>query len=187
MTLHRITPIALALACVCFASPATAEVTQASDSGFVVTRTIDLPADDVTEAWEALVHPERWWSADHTWSGDPVNLSLAPVAGGCFCELLPAVLPDGSAGSVEHMRVIHVRPRALLVLRGALGPLQGEALVGTLTITLEPGEASGASRMTWTYVVGGHARFPLPAVAPAVDAVLGEQLQRLANHAQATD
>jgi len=28
--------------------------------------TIAAPASKV---WETLLHPERWWPADHTWSG----------------------------------------------------------------------------------------------------------------------
>jgi uncharacterized protein YndB with AHSA1/START domain len=45
--------------------------------------TIAVPASKV---WETLLHPERWWPADHTWSGKRENLSLGADVGGCFCE-----------------------------------------------------------------------------------------------------
>ena len=130
--------LAIALAPLALAStplPVRAEVLASGDSGFVVSHRVVMPSDDVAEAWEALIHPERWWDAAHTWSQDPANLSLVPQAGACFCERWGGAQP----GSVEHMRVIHVREQARLVMRGSLGPMQEEALVGTLTVTLEPG------------------------------------------------
>lgn len=59
----------------------------------------------------------------------------------------------------------------------ALGPLQAEVLTGTLTIGLAP-ERDG-TRISWTYVIGGHARFPLSGVAGEVGMVLSEQFLRL--------
>ena len=49
-------------------------------------------------------------------------------AGGCLCEKIPA-----EGGSVEHLRIVFARPGRLLRAQGGLGPLQGEAVVGTLT------------------------------------------------------
>lgn len=157
------------------AGSARAEVTASSDSGFVVSGAADLPAVARAQVWAALIRPQDWWSGAHSWSGDAANLSLQPVAGGCFCE----VLSGDPAGSVEHMRVVHARPDATLVMRGSLGPLQGEALTGVLTLTLEPlGE--GGTKLSWTYVVGGYARFALADMAGPVDGVIAEQMNRLA-------
>lgn len=152
--------------------PAAAEVTAFDETGFVIHHEIGVAAaPDV--AWAAFARPGAWWSGDHTYSGDPANMTLDPVAGGCFCETIPG------HGSVEHMRVVLVDNRArALRLRGSLGPLQGEALTGTLTMMIEP--AGTGSRITWDYVVGGYARFPLTEIAPLVDSVLGEQFVRLA-------
>ena len=75
------------------------------------------------------------------------------------------------------MRVLHAAPRSWLRMSGALGPLQSEALNGTLTISLTPD--NGATKITWTYVVGGYARSPLEDIAIPVDMVQSEQLQRL--------
>ena len=82
-------------------------------------------------------------------------------------------------GSAEHMHVIFADPqRGLLRMAGALGPLQGEAVRGVLTITLTKTETG--TRIDWEYVVGGYMRFQTAEIAPAVDQVLGEQLGRLA-------
>lgn len=157
------------------AGSARAEVTSSSESGFVVSGSADLPTVTRAQAWAELIRPQDWWSGAHSWSGDAANMSLQPTAGGCFCEVLPGDPP----GSVEHIRVVHARPDATLVMRGSLGPLQGEALTGVLTVTLEPlGE--GGTKLSWTYVVGGYARFALPDLAGPVDGVIAEQMNRLA-------
>lgn len=168
----RIAVAALASAALfALAAPAGAEVVESGETGFA-THGSALVSAPPAALWAALVEPARWWSPAHSWSGDAANMTLSAKAGGCFCESLP----DG--GSVEHLRVIHAAPGRLLRASGALGPLQGEALAATLTITLDP-EGEG-TRIAWRYAVAGQAGFPLAAVAPAVDAVLSEQLARLA-------
>ena len=163
--------LALGLLAAFVPSTASAEVIQSSPDGFDVHETAVVKAGRET-VWAALVEPARWWNKDHSWSGDARNLTLEPRAGGCFCETLPG------GGSAEHMRVVQARPGSLLRLKGALGPLQSEALDGVLTIELKT--VDGATSIEWTYVVGGYARFPLQEIAPAVDSVLGEQAGRLA-------
>lgn len=165
----------------CVAMPARAEVASRSDIGFVTSTEIDVPGRSVDEVWQALLKPASWWNPVHSWSGDAENLYLDAQAGGCFCELLP--LPKGvpagtRRGSIEHARVMASMPPRLLRLNGALGPLQGEALNGTLTILLKPG--ANGTRMSWTYVVGGFMRMKVEDIAPIVDRVLAEQAQRLA-------
>ncbi|MBN8817398.1 MAG: SRPBCC domain-containing protein [Sphingomonas sp.] len=152
------------------AAPARAEVKEASESGFTVSH-VQVVKARPDAVWAALVQPARWWSGAHSWSGKAAHLSLDPHVGGCFCERWPG-------GEAEHARVIFASPGKLLRLRGALGPLQGEALTGTLSFTLKP-EGEG-TRISVDYVVGGHARFPLKTVAPAVDGVIGEQAASLA-------
>lgn len=152
------------------AGPAAAEVVESGEHGFVTQASALLSAAP-EQVWTALVEPARWWNPQHSWSGDAANFTLAPEAGGCFCEALPG------GGSVEHMRVIYSAPARLLRMAGALGPLQAEALTGTLSIELSP-EGEG-TRIGWTYVVGGHARFSLAEIAAVVDTVQSEQLARL--------
>jgi uncharacterized protein YndB with AHSA1/START domain len=158
------------------AMPAGAGVVQSSATGFVTRDTVTVAASPA-DVWSVLVDPARYWSPAHSWSGNPANFVIEPRAGGCFCESLPAIegIPVGSA---EHMRVLQYAPGRLLRMRGALGPLQSEALDGVLTVTLAP--VSGGTQVTWEYVVGGYARLDLQQIAPAVDQVQSEQLSRLA-------
>jgi uncharacterized protein YndB with AHSA1/START domain len=153
------------------AGPAAAEVTGQNASGFATAGTIVI-AGAPERVWSALILPGRWWNSEHSWSGNAANLTLDPRAGGCFCE----ALPDG--GSVEHMRVVYADPARQLRMVGALGPLQGEGLAATLTITLE--KSDKGTRLTWSYKVGGYTDLPLAQIAPAVDGVVSEQVQRLA-------
>jgi uncharacterized protein YndB with AHSA1/START domain len=153
------------------AVPAAADVTGQNQSGVATADavTIAAPPDRV---WEALVRPARWWNSEHSRSGKAANLTLDPRAGGCFCEALPG------GGSVEHMRVIYADPGKQLRMTGALGPLQAEGLAATLTVKLE---GSGeTTKLTWSYKVGGYTDLPLTQIAPAVDGIISEQVQRLA-------
>jgi uncharacterized protein YndB with AHSA1/START domain len=158
------------MAMLMLAMPAGAEVKEASDSGFTVSH-VQTVAASPDKVWAALAAPARWWSQAHSWSGSAANLTLDPKVGGCFCE-------RWAGGEAEHARVIQIVRAKLLRLRGALGPLQGEALAGTLTFALTP-EGTG-TKISVDYVVGGHARFALKDIAPAVDGVIGEQVGRLA-------
>lgn len=160
---------------------ARAEVVAQSDAGFVVRHSAEVAGDRQT-VWKALIAPAKWWSSDHTWSKDAANLYIDAQATGCFCEKLPrpADAPaDQRMGSVEHMHVVFADPqRGVLRMVGALGPLQGEALHGTLTVELKKSE--GGTRIELEYVVGGYMRFKGEEIAPAVDGMLGGQLASLA-------
>lgn len=171
---------ALGLAAV-LAAPASAEVVASSEAGFVTKHVVDVPASPA-EVWKALIAPSGWWASEHTYSGDAANLYIDAQATGCFCELLPlpADAPEGARrGSIEHMHIIYAEPGRVLRLSGGLGPLQSEAVTGTLTITLKA-QPEGGTRIQWFYVVGGYARFKFPEIAVTVEKVLGEQVKRLA-------
>ena len=173
--------IALAASFSAFAAPAQAEIVASGPDGFV-TRDEAVVEATPMEVWLALISPGKWWNDGHTWSGDAANLTLKPQAGGCFCERIPE---DRTAervtleGSVEHMRVIQSYPERALRMRGSLGPLQSEPVSGVLTITI--GEVDGGTRIVWEYVVGGFMRYPVDVIAPAVDGVMSQQLDGLAN------
>ena len=173
---HFLTGLTAGLAAVA-ACPAAAEVAASGDSGFVSHNAVEVSASPAV-AWAMLARPSEWWNSEHSYSGSSANMTIEAVAGGCFCEDIPAA--NGvAAGQVEHMRVVYVDPRLRrLRLVGALGPLQAEAVTGALTMTVEP--TGAGSKITWDYVVGGYMRMPMGQMAPAVDAVLGEQLTRLA-------
>ncbi|MDI1297047.1 MAG: ATPase, partial [bacterium] len=74
----------------------------------------------------------------------------------------------------EHGRVIYAAPGQQLRLSGALGPLQSEAVTGTLSFVIAP-SAYGA-RITMSYAVGGYLRGGAAPMATTVDQMLGEQL-----------
>ncbi len=169
---HLLTAIALAAA-----TPASAGVTAATPTSFVIesTATVDAPAARV---WEVLRTPSAWWNPDHTYSGKAANLYLDAQATGCFCERLD------DKGSIGHAHIVYVQPRRMIRMAGGLGPLQAEAVAATLTIRLDP-EGATATKVTLSYVVGGFMRQGGEALAPVVDRVLGDQLSRLKTAAEA--
>ena len=133
--------------------------------------TIAAPA---AKTWETLVHPERYWPADHTWSGKRESLSIDPVAGGCYCERW-----DG--GSAVHGRVVMAVPGKTLTLNAALGPFLEMAVSGILSIKLE--EKDGTTTAVVSYRVSGDPAHKLDALAPVVDQVLGMQFGAFAQEA----
>lgn len=157
------------------AAPLHAKVIDQSEAGFTVAHSANVAAspDDV---WKMLRMPQKWWSAEHSWSGNAENFWLDAQAGGCFCEKLPG--EGDKFGSVQHARILFAKPGQMLRLSGALGPLQGEALTGTLTILIKP--TPTGSLVRFDYVVGGYMRFKLAEIAPGVDQVIGQQLAGLA-------
>ncbi|HJT97560.1 MAG TPA: hypothetical protein VJ696_04525 [Rhodanobacteraceae bacterium] len=161
--------IALALAACAFASFAHAEVKQASADAFFLTYSGTVAAS-TTKAYATLAQIGRWWDSEHTYSGKSSNLSLKPEAGGCFCE-------RWKDGSVEHGEVLMAMPGKVLRLRTALGPLQERALTGILTFWLK--NEDSATTLTVEYRVNGANASGLDGLAPAVDEVLGAQVERL--------
>ena len=151
------------------AAPASAEVLGSGPNGFVLRHSVQLvvPAD---RAYAAIGEMPRWWSKDHTYSGDSANLSLTLRPGGCFCETL------GKGGGIEHMRVTLVQPGERLVMSGALGPLLYEGVAGVMDFKVE--SVAGGSRVTMGYRAAGFAKGGAEKLAPLVDKVLGEQLGR---------
>jgi len=145
--------------------------TQTAPNGFVVKleEAVKAPPDKVYETLTAQVG--AWWSPKHTYSGDARNLSIEARPGGCFCEKLPG------GGGVEHMRVVYDAPGNALRMVGALGPLQGSGLAGSLTFTLAADP--GGTKLDVSYSVGGFMEGGFEAIAPIVENVLGEQVKRL--------
>lgn len=165
---------AAALAAVLAAGAAHAEVTDRSAAGFEVTEKASVAASQA-KIWSALMRPARWWSSQHTFSGDAKNLAID--GSGCFCETLPR-------GAVRHMTITYADGKSKLVLFGGLGPLQATGATGHLAYVLTPG-AGGATDVSLTYDVGGYAKGGLAETwAAPVDKVLGEQLVRLKTYVE---
>lgn len=157
---------AIATLVLVLAAPASAEVLDASDTGFTSRHSITVAAPPA-KVWDALVRPARWWEGAHSYSGDAANLSIDPRPGGCWCE-------KTANGGVEHMRVVYVAAGDTLRLTGGLGPLQAMPVAGVLTITLKP--SGTGTDLVATYAVAGPG---LAGLAAPVDGVLGVQWPRL--------
>jgi uncharacterized protein YndB with AHSA1/START domain len=167
---------ALAIIGSAFASPAAAEVVNASASAFIL-RAEQTTSVSPEQVWRSLGQIGRWWSGAHTYSRDARRLRLDVRAGGCFCEIW------GQGQSVEHARVVMVMEREgtrTLRMMGGLGPLQDMGATGVLTFVVAE-DAAGA-KITMSYRVSGDPGLGLDALAPIVDGVLNEQLERLGRY-----
>ena len=177
--MHRSLPLLAMAGALLLGSAADAEVVQSSTTSFEVVEKVTVNAP-VQQAWDTLRSPQKWWNKEHTYSGDSANLYLDSQATGCFCEKLPG------KGSVEHGHLVYVEAPRIIRMSSALGPLQAEAVAGTLTIQLDP-EGDGATRVTLTYVVAGQVRVGADKMAPLVDKVLSNQVARLKAAAEGSD
>ena len=152
-------------------SKAHAEIADSSDVGFTLKFTA-LAKATPDKSYRALTNSVgKWWSSEHTYTGDARNLSIQDRPGGCFCERFPA------GGGIEHMRVVYSSPGEALRLLGALGPLQEMGMQGSMTWAFAK-EGDG-TRIKVTYAVGGYCPGGPGALAPIVDRVIGEQFDRL--------
>lgn len=164
-----------------YSSPADAEVKASSENGFNVIHIASVKATP-EEIWKRLLAPKDWWNKAHSWSGSSAGFYIDAQANGCFCELFQEKGADGklkTTGSVEHMRVIFAQPGKVLRMQGALGPLQSEAVIGTLTVAMEPAKDGASTKVSFSYVVGGYMRYKVAEIAPAVDKVLAEQFRNM--------
>lgn len=147
-----------------------AAVRQVGPAGFTVRHEAVLTAPPA-KVYEALLAVGTWWNPQHSYSKDSRNLSIDPRPGGCFCERLK----DG--GGVEHLRVVFAQPGAFLRMTGGLGPLQGSGVSGSLTVAVKAAEAG--TKLELTYDVGGHLEMGFEKMAPMVDGMLQDQVERL--------
>jgi hypothetical protein len=161
---------ALSLALVLWATAARADIIQSPPGLTEISFQLHV-ATNAAGAYAAVTHPEKWWNGEHSYSGDAANMTLEAVAGGCWCEKLPA------GGSAQHMRVLAAIPGALLRLSGGLGPLQAQPMTGVMTWSFKD-DARGGSTIDFKYRLAGSS--DLPANWPqAVNGVLSGQMQRL--------
>jgi len=171
--LHALAGIVLAFAA-CLAGPVRAEVKAASPDAFQILF-VERVAAPPGAVYLAIGQVERWWSGEHTYSGESSNLSFALQAGACFCE-------RWKENSVEHGRAILVLRDQAVRLSAAFGPLQVKAVNGVLTFLLKAEE--GGTALTVGYRVNGSSASALDKDAPAVDGVLGIQVQRLKRYVE---
>lgn len=159
-------PLLAMLAC-----PLKAEVTSLGEYEFTVRHEISIKAEPFVVYRTMTAHINEWWNGEHSWSGEASNLYMKIERGGCFCERLP------DNGRVEHLRIIYLAPGEEIRFDGALGPLQTMPVDGRMIWKIDATETG--SKVSFTYMVFGHPEGGLKGIAPAVDAVIGEQLARL--------
>ena len=153
------------------APSASAEVTDSAMNGFTTANEVII-AESRAETWVAAVGQiGRWWSSDHTISGDASRLSIRPEMQGCFCETL------GNTAGVVHLVVTMVNPTHLLRMTGGLGPLGLMGVDGNMTWDFD--ETEQGTRIRFKYAVGGYLDGGLDQLAGPVDSVLREALGRL--------
>jgi uncharacterized protein YndB with AHSA1/START domain len=171
--------ISVFMLCAIVLPTAQAEVTQSGDSSLTVSQTVDSQAS-ADEIWAAMTQRvAEWWHPDHSWSGDATNFYIRAELGGCFCERLPGVggKPDGG---VEHLRVIYIKPGEVIRFDGSLGPFMDMPAQGRMSWTIAPAVEGGTgSTITFTYRVHGYMEGGFAGLAPVVDGVIGQQIQRL--------
>ena len=156
--------------------PATAELLSQAENGFSLAHEaiLDLPRSEV---WETAVGEiGHWWSSDHTISGDARNMTIDARPQGCFCEAI------GAQGGVTHLTVTFVNPAIMLRMTGGLGPLGLMGVTGNMV--WEFFDAPDGTRVRFSYTVGGYHADGLDSIAPAVDYVIGEALERLVAYAE---
>jgi uncharacterized protein YndB with AHSA1/START domain len=142
-----------------------------TSTGFLIRLEASINASP-EKVFDALVgQVGSWWNPEHTYSGDAKNLSIDPRPGGCFCEKLP------KGGGVEHLRVVYIVPGKTVRFSGALGPLQASGLAGSMTWKLMG--AADNTQLELSYSVGGFSYERFEKIAPAVEGMLREQLDRL--------
>lgn len=140
-------------------------------NGFLVKFDVSINAP-ATKVYDALIaQVGSWWNPEHTYSHDAKNLSIDPRPEGCFCEKLP------NGGGIEHLRVVYIAPPQVVRFSGALGPLQASGVAGSMTWKLTGGPDN--TRLDLSYSVGGFIQGGFEKMAPAVEAMLREQFDRL--------
>jgi hypothetical protein len=154
---------------------AVAAVADASAAGFTVKISLTITAAP-GQAYDRFIHNiSDWWNPQHTFSGDPRNLSIEEKPMGCFCEKLPN-------GGVRHMEIIYVERGKLLRMSGLLGPLQG--IGGAAVLTTSFSAAGTGTKLDATYSVSGYSAAGMNAFAGTVDSVLSDQFNRLKNYVE---
>lgn len=154
---------------------ASAAVVQVSSNGMLIRHEVTIAAPPSKTFGAMVFQVGAWWSSQHTYSKDAKNLSIEAKAGGCFCEAL-------RQGSIEHLRVVYVAPGETIRFTGGMGPLQSQGVAGSQTWKFSP--SGDGTTLTLTYSIGGFMEGGFEKMAPAVDAMLAEQVQRLKRYVE---
>lgn len=159
-----------------------AEVISSSPSHYVLkhTSTSMMPPNLV---WQRLIKPNEWWHPDHTYSGSSDNLSLDLQAGGLWRE-------DWDSGSVLHGQILMFQKEKTLVINAPFGPLQGMGVNVIWTISLSSNieeNKIGGTQITFSEIANGNDTSKLNEVAPSVDFVKQQAIERLSKPSRKAD
>lgn len=171
--------VSLMLSFVVVPGSASADVTASAADGFISDHVLTIAAPRARVYHSLTEEVGRWWDPAHSYSGDAANFSIDTKPGGCFCERL-------KDGAVAHMTVVFADRDKSLRMLGGLGPLQQMAVSGSMTFALSDADA-GATRLHYTYAVGGYSPEGLDKLAVPVDQVQLGQLQRLQRYLETGD
>jgi uncharacterized protein YndB with AHSA1/START domain len=153
-----------------------AAIADQQPNGFAVEETAHIAAAP-DAVYAALIHPEKWWNPQHTFSQNAANLSLDAKAGGCLCETLPG------GGSVQHLTVVYADPvHTTLRLRGPMGPFQGLGVDSALTFSLKA--ENGGTALVLDNNVGGYVKGGWGKLPAAADAMLTDLVAHLKAYAE---
>ena len=159
------------------AAPAAAGVAASSDNGFA-SHNEAVVAAAPEAAWAAMLVTRQWWNGEHSYSGDRGQ----PDDGARRRRLLLRDDPgNGNGGAAARSSTCACSTSirgSTLRLRGALGPLQAEAVTGVLTMTVEA-SGTGPRRSPGTTSSAVTCASPMADIAPRSTGVVGEQLIRL--------
>ncbi len=156
-----------------------AEVLDADTNGFTIRINTKVDAERMAVYKAAVDNVGSWWHSDHTISGFAKNLYIDARVPGCFCEKL------GQGAGIVHMTVTYLSPGIVLRLTGGLGPLGLMGVDGNMTWEFD--DTTDGTVVTLNYAVGGYYADGLDAIAPAVNNVLEEAMQRLRAFAETGD
>ncbi|MEO1204520.1 MAG: hypothetical protein AAFX10_17580 [Pseudomonadota bacterium] len=134
------------------------------------------------QVWQAAIDDVGlWWSDDLTVSGDASRLSIDARPMGCFCEML------GGDDGITHLVVTTASHAVMLRMTGGLGPLGLMGVNGNMTWEFFDVAGGDATRVRFTYAVGGYSPDGLDALAEPVDRVVGDALKLLKTHVEDDD
>jgi hypothetical protein len=158
------------------AASASAAVADSGPNGFTLKISMHVQAPPAEAYGKFVRNLGDWWNSSHTFSGSAKNLSIEEKAAGCFCEKLA----DG--GGVRHMEVVTIMPGKMIVMTGALGPMQTLAAAGNLRVLFSAEE--GGTKVEATYAVVGYLSKGMNAFAAPADGMLTDQFTRFKNYAE---
>ena len=166
MLRHTLIAAGILLSC-----PAYAELLKSTDDGFIVQHRTAIDRDVAMVFTAMTAKVGEWWNPDHSFSGDAGNMMIDLE---CFCERWENNL-------VRHLDTMIWIENSKVIMEGGLGPLKELGLSGSMIWLLAPNAEDGTT-VTWKYHVYGTSETGLTGLAAAVDGVLKEQIDRLADY-----